>query len=87
MHTTLYNQTNDQNISSFDDYDSKNEDHIICAPIESMIQIYFLDASKIDDYENIIYFIIPSQDFHHLGLFRDNHSKELKFSTLFYGHS
>ncbi len=87
MHTTLYNQTNDQNISSFDDYDSKNEDHIIYAPIKSMIQSYFLDVSKIDDYEKIIYSIVPSQDFHHLGLFRDNHSKELKFSTLFYGHS
>jgi hypothetical protein len=50
-----------------------------------MIQIYFLDTSKTDDYENIVYSIAPSQDFHHLGLFRDNHSKELKFSTLFMG--
>jgi len=87
MHTTLCNQTNDQNISSFDDYDFKNEDHIICVPIKSMIQIYFLDASKIDDYENVVCSIAPSQDFHPLGLFRDNHSNELKFSTLFYGHA
>jgi hypothetical protein len=29
MHTTLSSQTNDQNISSFDDYDFENEDHVI----------------------------------------------------------
>jgi hypothetical protein len=76
MHTTLFNETNDQNISSFDDFDFENEDHAICAPINSMIH-NFLDASKINDYENVIYSIIPNQKFHPLGLFRDNHSKEL----------
>jgi hypothetical protein len=59
MHTTLSNQTNDQNISSFDDFDFENEDHVTCAPINSMIH-NFLDASKINDYENIIYYIVPS---------------------------
>jgi hypothetical protein len=29
MHTTLSIQTNDQNISSFDDFNFENEDHII----------------------------------------------------------
>jgi hypothetical protein len=43
MHTTLFNQTNDQNISSFDDFDFENEDHVICAPINSMIH-NFVDA-------------------------------------------
>jgi hypothetical protein len=28
-YTILSNQTNDQNISSFDDYDFENEDHVI----------------------------------------------------------
>jgi len=40
MHTTLFNQTNDQNISSLDDFDFENEDHVICAPINSMIPNY-----------------------------------------------
>ncbi len=56
-----------------------------CAPIDSMTH-NFLHASKINDYENIIYSIAPSQDFHPLGLFRDNHLEELNFPTLFYGH-
>jgi hypothetical protein len=43
MHTTLSNQTNDQNISSFDDFDFENEDHVTCAPIDSMMH-NFLDA-------------------------------------------
>ncbi len=36
------------------------------------------------DYENIIYSISSSQNFHLLGLFKDKHSKELNFPTLFY---
>jgi len=59
MHTTLSNQINDQNISSSNDFDFENEDHVTCAPIDSMIH-NFLDASKINDYENIIYYIVPS---------------------------
>jgi hypothetical protein len=43
MHTNLFNQTNDQNISSFDDFDFENEDHVIFALINSMIH-NFLDA-------------------------------------------
>jgi hypothetical protein len=46
----------------------------------------FLDAYNFNDYKNIINFITTNQDFHPLGLFRDNHSKELNFPTLFCGH-
>jgi hypothetical protein len=85
MHTTLSNQTNDQNISSFDDFDFENENHVICAPTNSMIH-NFLDACfKINDYKNVIYSIASSQDFHPLGLFRES-SRELNFLTLFYEH-
>jgi hypothetical protein len=34
------------------------------------------------NYENIIYIIAPSQNFHHLGLLKNKHSKELKFSNI-----
>jgi hypothetical protein len=37
------------------------------------------------DYDNIIYFIAPNQIFHLLNLFKNKHSKELNFPTLFYG--
>jgi hypothetical protein len=33
-----------------------------------------------------MYSIAPSQDFHPLGLFKNNHSEEFNFLTLFYGH-
>jgi len=33
------------------------------------------NAPKIFDYENFIYFIASSQNFHPLGLFEDKHSK------------
>jgi len=59
MHTTLSNQTNDQYISSSNDFNFENEDHVTCALIDSMIH-NFLNASKINDYENIIYPIAPS---------------------------
>ncbi len=39
MQTTLSNQTNDQNISSYNVFDSENEDHVICAPIDSTITL------------------------------------------------
>jgi hypothetical protein len=58
---------------------------VICTPIEFVIH-NFLDASRINDHENVIYFIAPSQYFHHLGLFIDNHLEELNFPTLFYGN-
>ncbi len=45
----------------------------------------FFGVPKIMDYENIIYSIAPSQDFHPLGLFKYKHSKQLNFPTLFYG--
>jgi hypothetical protein len=44
----------------------------------------FLDAPKIMDYENTIYSITSNQNFHPLGLFKDKHSKEQNFPTLFY---
>jgi hypothetical protein len=70
MHTTLFNRTNDQNISSFDDSNFENENHVICAPTNSMIH-NFLDACfKINDYKNVIYYVASSQDIHPLGLFR-----------------
>jgi hypothetical protein len=37
------------------------------------------------DYENSIYSIVPSQEFHLLGTFKYEHSEKLKISTLFYG--
>jgi hypothetical protein len=54
-----------------------------CTQTNSMINI-FLDAPKITDYENTIYFIAPNQYFHPLGLFKDKHSKELDFPRLYY---
>jgi hypothetical protein len=39
------------------------------------------------DYENTIYSIAPSQNFHPLCLFKYQHSKELNFPTLFYEHT
>jgi hypothetical protein len=67
------------NNASFDHSNSNNE-KIQYTPIDSIIHI-LLDVSKIMDYEN---FIAPSQNFHPLGLFKDKHSKNLKFPTLFY---
>ncbi len=57
----------------------------LCTNKNSMIH-NFLDAYNFNDYKNIINFITTNQDFHPLGLFRDNHSKELNFPTLFCGH-
>jgi hypothetical protein len=71
------------NNASFNNYDSNNE-KIHCTPIISMIHI-FLDVPKTMDYENTIYFIAPSQNFHPLGLFKDKHYEKLIFPTLFYG--
>jgi hypothetical protein len=47
----------------------------------------FLDVQKIMDYENTIYSIAPSQKNYHLDLYKDKHSKELNFPTLFYEHT
>jgi len=44
----------------------------------------FLNVSKTMDYENIIYYISPSQNFHPLHLFKNKHSKKINFPTLFY---
>jgi hypothetical protein len=43
------------------------------------------DVPNIMDYENIIYFIAPSQNFHPFDLFKDKHLEKLNFPTLFYG--
>jgi hypothetical protein len=49
------------NNASSNNYDFNNE-KIHCTPTYSMIH-NFLDVPKIMDYENIIYFIVPSQNF------------------------
>jgi hypothetical protein len=56
--------------------DNSNYDNekIHCTSTNSMIT-NFLDAWKIMDYENTIYSIAPSQDFHPLSLFKDKYSK------------
>jgi hypothetical protein len=46
----------------------------------------FLNASKIKDCKNVIYFIASSQDFHLWSLFKDQHFEKLNLPTLFYGH-
>jgi hypothetical protein len=46
---------------------------------------YIIHAPKIMDYENTIYYITMNQDFHPSCLFKDKHSNELNFPTLFYG--
>ncbi len=55
------------NNASFDNIDFDNE-KIHCTPTYSMIH-NFLDVPKIMDNENTIYYIVPSQNFHLLGLF------------------
>jgi hypothetical protein len=70
------------NNASFDNFNSNNEE-IHCTPTNSMIH-NFLDAPKIMDYENTIYFIAPSQNFDLLNLFKNKHPEKLNFPTLFY---
>jgi hypothetical protein len=82
LHINLGSQIPTYNNASSDNYDSNNEKKH-CTPIDSMTH-NFLNVLKIMDYENTIYFIAPSQDFHPLGLFKDKHSKELNFLALFY---
>jgi len=69
---------------SFDNFDFDNE-KIHCTPTKSMIH-EFLNAQKIMDYENIIYYIAPSQNFCPLFLFKYQHSKELIFQHYFKGN-
>ncbi len=83
LHMNSKSQILTYNNISFDNFDFDNE-KIYCTPTNSMIHD-FLNAPKIMDYENTIYSITPSQNFHPLFLFKDQHSKELKFSTIFYG--
>jgi hypothetical protein len=45
-------------MSLFDSSNSKNEKHIDCAQIGYMVQNFF-NVLKINDYENVIYFIVP----------------------------
>ncbi len=58
LHVNLKSQIPAYNNASSDNFDSDNE-KIHCTPIDSMIH-NFLDAPKIMDYENTIYFITPS---------------------------
>jgi len=55
-------QLHTYNNASFDNSDSNNEE-IHYTPTYSMIH-YFLHVPKRMDYENIIYSIAPSQNFH-----------------------
>jgi hypothetical protein len=55
-----------------------NEKHVDCAPTNSMID-NFLNVSKINDYESVVYLIASSQNFHHLSLFENQNSKNFKF--------
>jgi len=43
----------------------------------------FLDVPKIMNYENTIYFVAPSQNFHPLSLFKYKHSKKQNFQCCF----
>jgi hypothetical protein len=70
------------NNASSDNFNFNNE-KTHCTPKNSMIH-NFLDVPKIMNYENTIYYIAPSQNFHPLGSFEAKHSKKLKFPTLFY---
>jgi len=59
MHTTLYIQIDGKYMSLFDNSNSKNEKHIDCASIDSMIHNFF-NVFKINDYENeIVYLTVP----------------------------
>ncbi len=71
LHMNSKSQIPTYNNASSYNFDSKNE-KIHYTPTYLMIH-NFLDALKIMDYENIIYFIAPNQDFHLLGLFEDKH--------------
>ncbi len=68
------------NNASSNNYDFDNEE-IHYTLIDSTIH-NFLDSTKIMDYENTIYFIAPSQNFHIIGLFKNKHAKELNFSSI-----
>jgi hypothetical protein len=78
----LESQISTYNNASSNNFDFDNE-KLHCTPTNSMIH-NFLDVLKIMDYENTVYYIAPSQKFQPLGLFKNKHSKELKFLTLFY---
>jgi hypothetical protein len=70
------------NNASFNNFDLDN-DEINYTQIDSTTH-NFLNAPKIMDYENTIYYITLIQNFHPLGLFKYEHLEESKFSTLFY---
>jgi hypothetical protein len=61
-----------------------NNEKTHCTPTYLIIH-KFQDAPKMMDHENTIYFIAPTQYFHPLSLFKDNHLEKPNFPTLFYG--
>jgi hypothetical protein len=71
LHMNLESQILTYNNTSFNNFDFDNEE-THCTPIDSMIH-NFLNVQKIMDNENTIYFIVPSQNFHTLGLFKNKH--------------
>jgi hypothetical protein len=60
-------ETQNHDNSSFNNSNSENEEKNYM-PIDSMIH-NFLEAPKIMDYENTIYYIAPRKHFHPLSLF------------------
>jgi hypothetical protein len=63
------------------DNSNSNNEKIHFTRTDSMIHI-FLNAPKIMDDENFMYYVTPSQNFHLLGLLTNKHLKELVFPTL-----
>jgi hypothetical protein len=58
------------NDASYDNFDFNSEE-LYCTPIDLMTH-NFLEAPKIMDYENTMYFIAPSQHFHPVGYLKIN---------------
>jgi len=69
--------------ASCNNFNFDNEE-IHCTLTYSVIP-KFLDVPNIMNYENIMYFIAPSQNFHPFDLFKNKHLEKLNFPTFFYG--
>ncbi len=83
LHMDSESQIFNSNDASSNNFHFDNE-KLHCTLTYLMIH-NFLEVPKIMDYENTIYFVDLSQHFHSLGLFKNKHSKEISFPTLFYG--
>ena len=65
---------------NIDNFEEDTED----LPSETLVH-NFLDSEKIYDFDNMIS-IAPSQEYSPVGIFKDKHSEELNYPTLFYGY-